>query len=340
MSDDVNRQFVIAARPDGLLKESDFEYRETAVPEPADGQVLVRVLMVAVEPALRGTMVEDKDNPANLQLGDVMGALAAGQVVRSNNPDVAVGDLVQGLFGFADYFVTHPKAFLFSKIPTGVPLEAALYVFDTSGLTAYLGMLEIGQPKPGEQVLVSAAAGAVGSLAVQMAKMASATVVGIAGSDKKCNWIMDNLGADGAINYKTENVSARIGEQLPGGIDIYFDNVGGQILDAALGQLRLGSRVILCGRISEYANTGAPFELENAANLVNVCLRMERLALFEHMSRFDDWRETMTSWIAEKKLTYHVDVLEGFENLPQGLIRLFTGRNTGKQLIRLASAAS
>jgi hypothetical protein len=337
MGDDVNRQYVVAARPDGLLKESDFDYRETAVPEPGDGQVLVRVLMVAVEPALRGTMVEDKDNPANLQLGDVMGALAAGRVVRSNTPEVAVGDLVQGLFGFADYFVTHPKAFLFSKIPPGVPLEAALYVFDTSGLTAFLGMLEIGQPKPGDQVLVSAAAGAVGSLAVQMAKMAGATVTGIVGSDEKCDWITNVLGADGAINYKTENVSARIDEQLPGGIDIYFDNVGGEILDAALGQIRLGSRVILCGRISEYANTGAPFEPVNAANLVNNCLRMERLALFEHMNQFDDWRETMSGWIAEEKLHYHVDVLDGFENLPQGLIRLFTGENIGKQLIRLAN---
>jgi hypothetical protein len=250
---------------------------------------------------------------------------------------VAVGDLVQGLFGFADYFVTHPKAFLFSKIPSGVPLEAALYVFDTSGLTAFLGMLEIGQPKPGDQVLVSAAAGAVGSLAVQMAKMAGATVTGIVGSDEKCDWITNVLGADGAINYKTENVSARIDEQLPGGIDIYFDNVGGEILDAALGQLRLGSRVILCGRISEYANTGAPFEPVNAANLVNNCLRMERLALFEHMNQFDDWRKTMSGWIAEEKLHYHVDVLDGFENLPQGLIRLFTGENIGKQLIRLAN---
>ena len=164
ISDDVNRQYLIAARPDGLLKESDFEYHEAAIPEPGDGEVLVRVLMVAVEPALRGTMVEDVDNPANPQIGDVMGALAAGQVVRSNHPDIAVGELVQGLFGFADYFVTHPKAFLFSKIPNGVSLEAALYVFDTSGLTAYLGMVDIGQPKKGDQVLVSAAAGAVGSL--------------------------------------------------------------------------------------------------------------------------------------------------------------------------------
>jgi NADPH-dependent curcumin reductase CurA len=335
MSDDTNRQYLIAARPDGLLKESDFQYHEAAIPEPGDGQVLVRVLMVAVEPALRGTMVEDKDNPANPQIGDVMGALAAGQVIESNDPDLAVGDLVQGLFGFAEYVVTHPKAFLFSKIPDGVPLEAALYVFDTSGLTAYLGMLEIGQPTQGDQVLVSAAAGAVGSLAVQMAKSAGARVVGIAGSDEKCQWLINDLGADGAINYKSEDVSAQIEALLPGGIDIYFDNVGGEILDAALGQIRLGSRVILCGRISEYANTGPAFEPANAANLVNNCLRMERLVLFNHTDRFSEWRTTMADWITQEKLTYRIDMLEGFENLPQGLIRLFTGENTGKQLIRL-----
>ena len=336
MSDDINRQYLIAARPDGLLRESDFEYRESALPEPGDGQVLVRVLMVAVEPALRGTMLEDKDNPANLQIGDVMAALAAGEVVESNNPEVEVGQLVQGLFGFADYVVTHPNAFLFSKIPDGVPLEAALYVFDTSGLTAYLGMLEIGQPSQGEQVLVSAAAGAVGSLAVQMARMAGAKVVGIAGSDDKCRWLIEDLGADGAINYKSEDVSARIRALLPGGIDVYFDNVGGDILDAALGQIRLGSRVILCGRISEYANAGAVYEPANSANLVNNCLRMERLVLFNHTDRFGDWRATMAGWISDGKLRYRVDMLDGFENLPHGLIRLFTGENTGKQLIRLA----
>ncbi|MDH3641604.1 MAG: NADP-dependent oxidoreductase [Gammaproteobacteria bacterium] len=337
MSDNINRQYLLAARPDGLLKETDFAYHESPIPEPGDGQVLVRILMVAVEPALRGTMVEDKANPANLQIGDVMGALAAGQVVKSNSPDVAVGDLVQGLFGFADYFVTHPKAFLFSKVPDGVPLEAALYVFDTSGLTAYLGMMEIGQPSAGEHVLVSAAAGAVGSLAVQMARMAGAKVVGIAGSADKCLWLTERLGADGAINYKTEKVSTQISALLPGGIDIYFDNVGGQILDAALGQIRLGSRVILCGRISEYANSGAAYEPENSANLVNNCLRMERLVLFDHAARFPEWREIMGRWIAEGELRYQIDMLEGFENLPHGLIRLFTGENTGKQLIRLAN---
>jgi len=335
MAEGINRQFLIAARPDGMLKQSDFRYRESPVPEPGAGQVLVRVLMVAVEPALRGTMVEDKSNPANLQIGDVMAALAAGQVVKSNHPDVAVGDLVQGLFGFTDYCVTHPKAFLFSRIPQGVPLEAALYVFDTSGLTAYLGMMEIAQPKQGEHVLVSAAAGAVGSLAVQMARNVGAKVVGIAGSEEKCRWLVDDLGIHAAINYRTDDVAAGIAAHLPNGVDIYFDNVGGTILDAALGQLRLGSRVVLCGRISEYAGSGVPYEPKNAARLVNNCRRMERLVLFDHADRFQDWRATMAAWIAEGKLQYRVDMLEGFDNLPNGLIRLFTGENTGKQLIRL-----
>ena len=335
VSDAVNRQFLIAARPEGLLKESDFQYHEAPIAELEDGQVLVQVQLVAVEPALRGTMIEDESNPANLQIGDVMGALAAGKVVASKHPGVDVGERVQGLFGFADYVVTHPKAFLFAKIPTGVSLEEALYVFDTSGLTAYLGMVEVGAPKPGEHVLVSAAAGAVGSLAVQMAKLAGAKVVGIAGSDDKCRWLTEELGIDAAINYKTEDVQARAAHLLPGGIDVYFDNVGGEILDVAIAQLRLGSRLVLCGRISEYSATGAPYPHRNTEKLLENCLRMERLVLFNHTERFDDWRRTMSQWLAGGKLRYQVDVLEGFENLPRGIIRLFTGENVGKQLIRI-----
>jgi NADPH-dependent curcumin reductase CurA len=331
-----NRQFLIAARPDGLLKESDFDYVESPVPEPGDGQVLVRVQMVAVEPALRGTMVEDTANPANLQIGDLMGALAAGEVVQSNNPDVAVGTRVQGLFSFADYVVTHPKAFLFSKIPDGVPMEAARYIFDTSGLTAYLGITEVGKPQPGENVLVSGAAGAVGSIAVQLAKQAGANVVGIAGSQEKCNWLINDLGADGAINYKTDDMDGQIAALLPGGIDVYFDNVGGEILNAALGQIRLGARLAMCGRISEYETTGPAYEPPNSANIIKFCRHMERLALFDHQDKFPAWRDTMSAMIDEGSLQYRVDMLEGFENLPRGLIRLYTGENIGKQLIRIA----
>lgn len=335
MPQDINRQFLISARPDGQLKESDFKYVETRIPEPGEGEVLVKVLVVAVEPALRGSMVEDKSNPTNLQIGDVMRALAAGQVVESNNPDVPTGTFVQGLFGFADYVVVHPKAFLFAPIPEGVSLEEALYVFDTSGLTAYLGMMTVCKPQPGENVLVSAAAGAVGSLAIQMAKIAGSKTVGIAGSADKCQWLVDELAADGAINYKTDDIPACIKSFFPGGIDCYFDNVGGEILDAALGQLRLGSRVAMCGRISEYADTGPAYEPINSANMVNNCVHMERLMLFDHTAQFKIWRDTMASWISEGKLQCRVDMLEGFEHLPKGLVRLFSGENTGKQLIRI-----
>ena len=335
MLKNINRQFLIAARPDGLLKESDFDYVETSIPEPGDGQVLVQVQMVAVEPALRGTMVEDTNNPANLQIGDVMGALAAGEVVESNNPDVPIGTRVQGLFGFADYVVSHPKAFLFSVIPDGVPMEAALYIFDTSGLTAYLGMAHVGKPQPGENVLVSGAAGAVGSIAVQLAKQAGANVVGIAGSAEKCDWLVNDLGADGAINYKLGDINAQITALMPGGIDVYFDNVGGEILNAALGQIRLGSRLAMCGRISEYENTGPAYEPSNSANIIKFCRHMERLMLFDHQDKFPAWREAMTTMIDDGSLQYRVDMLVGFENLPRGLIRLYTGENIGKQLISI-----
>jgi NADPH-dependent curcumin reductase CurA len=336
MSEAKNRQFLIAARPQGLVKESDFRYVETPVPEPGEGQVLVRQEIVAVEPALRGQMENRANYAAPLQIGDVMRALGVGTVVRSNNPDFPVGQRVQGLFGFQDYAVADGKGMI-SRVPDGVPGEAALYVFGGTGYTAYYGMAEVGHPKLGDAVLVSGAAGAVGSLAGQIARILGAgTVVGIAGSDEKCRWLTGDLGFDAAINYKTDDVAGRVKELFPKGIDVYYDNVGGEILDIALANLAMGARVVLCGGISRYNKSGPIEGPKNYFNLVYSRATMTGFIIVDHVHRYKEWAAVMGQWIAEGKLKYRVDMLEGFENLPRGLIRLFTGDNIGKQLIRIA----
>ncbi|MBI1182399.1 MAG: zinc-binding dehydrogenase [Alphaproteobacteria bacterium] len=336
MTDAKNRQFLIAARPKGMVKESDFRYAETAVPEPGEGEFLVHNEIVAVEPALRGQMENRANYAAPLQIGDVMRALGAGTVVKSNNPDFPVGQKVQGLFGFQDYLVSDGKGMI-GRIPDGVSGEAALYVFGGTGYTAYYGMAEVGHPKAGDTVLVSGAAGAVGSLAGQIAKiLGAAKVVGIAGSDEKCRWLTDELGFDAAINYKTEDVAARVKELFPKGMDVYYDNVGGEILDIALANLAQGARVVLCGGISRYNKEGPIEGPKNYFNLVYARATMTGFIIVDHVHRYREWSQIMGKWIAEGKLKYRVDMIEGFENLPKGLIRLFTGENIGKQLIRIA----
>lgn len=338
MGESINRQFLIAARPKGMVKESDFEYHEAPIPEPGEGEVLVRSLLIAVEPAMRGQMENRSDYAAPLEIGDVMRAGAAAQVVKSNNPDFQVGDLVTGQFGFQDYAVTDGKSIPISKVTEGVPLDAAMSVLSGTGFTAYQGMMEIGQPKEGDQVLVSGAAGAVGTIAGQLAKIHGAYVVGIAGSDDKCKFLVDELGFDAAINYKSEDVAERVKALLPEGIDIYYDNVGGEILDIALANIRLNARVVICGGITRYNKSGAIPGPVNYFNLVYKRAKMEGFIVVDRVHKFGEWGEIMGKWIADGKLKYKVDIIEGFDNIPKGLIRLFTGENTGKQLIKIADA--
>ncbi len=336
MGEGINRQFLIAARPKGMVKESDFEYHEAPIPEPGEGEVLVRTELIAVEPAMRGQMENRADYAAPLEIGDVMRANGGGRVVKSNNPDFQAGDLVTGQFGFQDYAVAGSKSSPLSKVIEGVPLDAAMSVLSGTGFTAYQGMMEIGQPSEGDQVLVSGAAGAVGTIAGQLAKIHGARVVGIAGSDEKCTFIVDELGFDAAINYKSEDVDARVKELLPDGIDIYYDNVGGEILDIALANIRLGARVVICGGITRYNKSGPIPGPVNYFNLVYKRAKMEGFIVVDRVHKFGEWGAIMREWIDEGKLKYKVDIIEGFENIPKGLIRLFTGENTGKQLIRIA----
>lgn len=336
MREGINRQFLLAARPEGLIKESDFTYTQTEIPVPGEGEVLVRNRMVGVEPALRGQMEGLSNYTAGLQLGEVMRAGGAGEVAASNHPDFAVGDRVQGMFGFQDYAVMGGKTAPISKIPDGTPLEAALYVFGGTGFTAYYGMTEIGVPQEGDAVLVSGAAGAVGSLAGQIAKIQGATtVVGIAGSDEKCAWLVDEMGFTGAVNYKTDDIDARIKALMPDGANVFFDNVGGGILDIALDNLAMNARVVICGGISRYEDRDGTPGPKNYFNLVYKRARMEGFIIIDNLHRAQEFTDVLGGWINDGQLKYQVDILDGFENLPKGLIRLFTGENVGKQLIRL-----
>jgi hypothetical protein len=259
------------------------------------------------------------------------------QVVESRHPDYAVGDLVQTLGGWQDFQVVDGAAgFGQFKLPDGITPQQALGVLGTTGQTAYFGMLDLGQPKPGETVLVSGAAGATGSVAGQIARIKDARVVGIAGGPEKCSWLKDVARFDEVIDYKSENVDQRIGELCPNKVDVFFDNVGGDILEAALNHINLRARVVLCGGIANYNATEPQPGPTNLMNLVIMRARMEGFIVIDYMDRFGEGVEALMGWLASGELIHRDDVQEGFENIPATLNRLFTGKNIGKQLLKLA----
>jgi len=336
MSADINRQWLLARRPQGLIRAEDFQWVERPVPEPADGEILVRNLYLSCDPTQRGWMARDSYLPA-VQVGEVMRAFAVGQVVKSRHARFQVGDTVQGLFGWQDYIVTAPGTVASPMpVPPGVPLETAMSLFGITGLTAYFGLLEIGRPQPGETVVVSGAAGATGSAVGQIAKIVGCRAVGIAGGAAKCRYVTRDLGFDAAVDYKSEDVSARLRDTCPGGIDVYFDNVGGEILDAALAQLALRGRVVLSGAISRYNDTELGAGPRNYLSLIVRRGRMEGFIVLDYMPRAAEAVSAMAAWVREGKLKDRVDVQLGLENAPAALMRLFRGENLGKQLVKIA----
>jgi NADPH-dependent curcumin reductase CurA len=320
-----------------MIKDSDFTWHEEPAPaELREGEILVRTLYLSVDPTQRGWMERDTYMPA-VPIGDVMRSGGIGRVVRSSAPGFSPGDLASGMVGWQDYAVLGGNALVAPvKLPVGVPPTMAMSLFGLTGLTAYHGLLEIGQPKEGEAVVVSGAAGATGMVAAQIAKIKGCRVIGIAGGPEKCGWLTKELGLDAAIDYKSEDVGARIRELCPNGVDVYFDNVGGDILDAALANLALRGRVVLCGGIASYndlAGTGGP---RNYMNLVLRRGRMEGFIVTDFAAKFGDASRDLATWAREGRLKDRVDIVEGLENAPAALRRLFTGANTGKQLIKVA----
>ncbi len=337
MTSHINRQWRLASRPRAMVEVSNFEYHEAPIPEPRDGQVLVRNLYLSFDPAMRAWLWDRETYIAPVKIGEVMRAGSVAQVIESRKAGFSKGDFVVGAFGWQDYAAASGEGPVpMTKIPPGVPLTWPLGVLGMTGLTAYFGLLDIGQPQSAQMVVVSGAAGAVGSIAGQIAKIHGCRVVGIAGGGKKCAWLTDEASFDAAIDYKSQNIGERLGELCAQGMDVYFDNVGGTTLEAALDHLALRARVVLCGGISGYNTPGGPPGPRNYLNLLVKRARMEGFVIFDYQPRFAEALPRLLQWSLEGRLKFKEDIQEGFDHIPRTLLRLYTGDNFGKQLLKLA----
>ena len=332
-----NRSWVMAKVPKGALEEDCFELIQQDIPSPKEGEVLLRNLYFSCDPTQLGWMNGSADYMEPVKIGQPMKAGAVAQVVESKHSQYKNGDIVSGLLGWSEYWICDGKDLMggpLSQVSSQVPIPVSMGLLHITGFSAYFGLLDLGKPLPGDTVFVSGAAGAVGSVAGQIAKIAGCKVIGTAGTDEKCVWVKDELGFDDCINYKTENIPQRLKAFAPTGIDIYFDNVGGQILDDALAQLANGARIVLCGGISGYEK---PQPGPN--NMMMLALRRATISGFiviDYMSQFAAAGARMGEWYATGKLKSKEDIVEGFENAPSALKGLFTGDNMGKRLIHIA----
>ncbi len=330
-----NRSLVLKSRPEGLVGDENFEMVVGPVPEPGEGQLLIRVTWLSFDPTQRGWLLPGGTYRAPLEIGDVMQAYAVGQVVESRNPKYRPGQLVQGMLSWQDWHVSNGEDL--TVVAAGVPAQSMLGVYGTTGLTAYFGLTDIGKPQAGETVVVSGAAGATGSVVGQIARILGCRTIGIAGGAEKCSWLVEKAGFDAAIDYKSERVGARLDDLASGGIDVFFDNVGGPLLDSVLKRIRRHARIVLCGSIS----TGyVPKKLPpGPSNYFNLCLRSSRMQGFllgDYHDRFDEGRQTLRGWVESGRIVYEEDIREGLENAPLTLRRLFEGANLGKQLLKVA----
>ncbi|HKI02603.1 MAG TPA: NADP-dependent oxidoreductase [Thermoanaerobaculia bacterium] len=329
-----NLQVRLAARPKGLPKDSDFQLTEEAIPQPGEGEILVRNTLLSLDPAMRGWMNDVRSYVPPIGIGEVMRGLTVGEVVDSRHPDFSPGDAVTGVLGWQRFAVARGKDL--TRIPPEVPPRLAMGPLGMTGMTAYFGLLEVGAAKAGDTVLVSGAGGAVGSMVGQIARIRGCRSVGIAGTDEKCRWVTEELGFDAAINYKTTpDLHEEIRRTCPQGVDVYFDNVGGDILDTALRNLAMRARVVICGAISQYNATEPAKGPSNYMMLLVQRARMEGFLVFDYVARFPEAQAEMGRWIAEGKLRHREDVVEGLENAPRALLRLFDGSNMGKLVVRI-----
>jgi NADPH-dependent curcumin reductase CurA len=332
----VSRQFRLAARPVGLPKDSDWEYREEELPDPGEGEFLVAVSHISLDPAMRGWMNDARSYIPPVGIGEVMRAGALGEVVASNHPGFAVGDHVSGAFGVQSHAISDGQGV--TKVdPSKVPLPVYLSVLGMTGLTAYFALLDTGRPQEGDTVVVSGAAGAVGGVAGQIAKLKGCRVVGIAGGAEKCRHVVEDLGFDACIDYKNEDVAAGLKTHCPKGIDVYFDNVGGDILDACLARLAMHARVVICGAISQYNATGKVTGPSNYLSLLVNRASMTGMVIFDYVDRFPEAAAELAGWLAEGKLKAEVDVVTDLATFPEALLKLFRGENTGKLVLQVAA---
>jgi NADPH-dependent curcumin reductase CurA len=328
-----NRKWMLTARPVGLPKHSDFSFETTAAPEPADGQILVRNHYISLDPAMRGWMNDARSYVPPIPLGDVMRAGAVGEVVASRHPDWKAGDHAVGMFGVQDYAAVDPAGVQRAD-PSLAPLPLFLSALGMPGMTAYFGLLDIGNPQPGQTVVISAASGAVGALVGQIARIKGARAVGLAGGAAKCDYVTGELGFDACIDYKNDDIGKALTKHCPSGIDVYFDNVGGDILDLCLARLARRARVIICGAISQYNNTGPVRGPANYLSLLVNNARMEGFVVFNYAARYGEGGRDMAAWLSEGRLKSREDIVEGIETFPETLLKLFSGENFGKLMIK------
>ena len=335
MAHAVNRQWRLKSRPVGRITPDDFELVEAPVPTAGAGEAVARLLYLSLDPTNRIWVTDAESYLPPVQIGEVMRGGGIARIVESNTPQYAVGDLVTGLTGWQDYVLLDGSAMV-QPVPAGlsVPPEVFLGVLGVTGLTAYFGLLDIGQPQAGETVVISAAAGATGSVAGQIAKIKGCRVVGIAGGDRKCRWLTDELGFDAAVDYKAAGWPARLREACPNGIDVNFENVGGEIMDEVMSQMNLNGRVALCGLISGY-NSGEPmrgrFDL-----LLTKRLQVRGFIVLDFLPRFAEGVVQLAQWYAEGRVKHRDTVVAGLEQAPTALNMLFDGGNLGKLLIKVA----
>lgn len=336
----VNHQYRLAARPVGMPKDSDWSYTEEPVGELLDGQILVQTLYLSLDPAMRGWMNEGKSYIKPVGINDVMRAGGIGKIIASRSPLFAVGDYVSGGIGVQEYWkgAADDKHGGFYKVdPKLAPLPKYLNALGMPGMTAYFGLLDVGLPKAGETVVVSGAAGAVGMTVGQVAKHMGCRVVGIAGGKDKCDFVVNELGFDACIDYKNSSVKDGLKEHCPKGVDVYFDNVGGEILDTVLTRINMKARIVICGAISQYNNTEAVKGPANYLSLLVNRARMEGIVVFDYAPRYGEAVTQMAKWMAEGSFKSKEDIVAGLHTFPQTLLMLFEGKNFGKLVLQVAS---
>ena len=339
MSGLVNRKWVVASRPEVEVEQSNFELLEEPVPALEPGNLILKTRYLTVNPPMRMALVSGGITGRPIPIGRTMYGSGLAEVVESENPGFAPGDLVMGDLGWQEYAVSdgaRRHAVRKVQAPEGLSETTLMHVLGGSGHTAYFGMIEFCKPRVGDTLVVSTAAGSVGSLVCQLGKLQGCRVIGITGSDEKCEWVVSELGAEAAINYKKENVTERLAETCPDGINIYFDNVGGEILDAVLGQIAFGARVVLCGGTSQYNNDLDWYGPKNYFNLVYKQAEMSGYFVSNFSHRFDESLSRMTELLRDGRMRYAEDTLEGIDNMPTALIRILRGENFGVPLVRVS----
>lgn len=335
-----NRQWVLTSRPTGDLAAGNFEMRECAVPEPGPNEFLIRTIYLSLDPTHRLWTRERDSYMPSVRLGEVMRGFTMGAVTKSNHPAYPVGTIVTGVFGWEDYSVSNGGGIVTRvEMDPRLPLTARFGLFEHIGLAAYFGILDILHPKIGETMVVSGAAGAVGSIAVQIGKIMGCRVVAIAGSDEKCAWLTDELGADAAVNYKKAWLRDTLRAACPNGVDTFFDNVGGEALEAVLDLINMKARIAMCGAISQYGRDDKPYAPPNIYNLLNKRARMEGFIVLDYAADRRWWakaHEDMTQWHLQGRMKYRIETVDGLENAPSAVTKLFNGSNTGKLLVKVS----